>query len=393
MLKIPATKNTIHLNKIKTTLSKVNTPLVSYNQKLMLQERTQQRTYYDYGKKREFRPFKKLKSAIKTAITTIKEAFAPAPQVVKQTTVVAAEATRQAQLKIEAEARERKELVSEYETLYEQCVKLYGEKNLELSIAKIPATMKLTDVKLQLELVKNEIAYQKHVAELKAFFTRGADDFLPSGNNGIKKDPFKDIKLKEIVPDEKNSYKAELKRLANLHLENSLVIEPAMLGFKELSKNYFEHAGKSLKEIFDIKSDPANSWLERIPKVGVVFKTLRVRDQIKLSKCVLKDYSEVSEKYVQNGIMPIVKQYDNDYKTIKNYVEEHSFKSFIYAKYTKKYLSKLEDARNRRVDTSAKMLEIYSRNGANLSRACEDVKKNGTKEVLKKALFTLVSLF
>ena len=57
MLKIPATKNTIHLNKIKTTLSKVNTPLVSYNQKLMLKEQTQQRKYYNYGVKREVRPF------------------------------------------------------------------------------------------------------------------------------------------------------------------------------------------------------------------------------------------------------------------------------------------------------------------------------------------------
>ena len=187
MLKIPATKNTIHLNKIKTTLSKVNTPLVSYNQKLMLKEQTQQRKYYNYGVKREVRPFQKLKSAIKTAITTVKEAFAPVTQTVKQTALKTVEATRQAQLKIEAEARERKELVSEYETLYEQCVKLYGEKNLELNIAKIPATMKLTDVKLQLELVKSEMAYQQHVAELKAFFTRGADDFLPSGNNGIKK--------------------------------------------------------------------------------------------------------------------------------------------------------------------------------------------------------------
>ena len=178
-----------------------------------------------------------------------------------------------------------------------------------------------------------------------------------------------------------------------MYLDNSVDVEPAMLIFKELSRNYFVQAGKSMKEIFDLKNDTATKWLERIPKIGLITKALRVKDQIKLSKCVLKDYEDISKKYVQNGIMPIFNHYEEGYKTIEKYIVEHSAKTDEYKEYTNSYLKKIKEAREKRIKTNNKMLDIFATNGYNLVKSCDKVKKDGSKELIKKTLFTLVSLF
>ena len=146
-------------------------------------------------------------------------------------------------------------------------------------------------------------------------------------------------------------------------------------------------------KIFDLKSDSTNKLLERIPKLGIIPKILRVSEQIRLAKCVIKDFNDVSEKYVSKSMIPYIKEFENQYKTIVNYIETHSFKSKIHNQFTKNCLEKVEEVNTERKDTSIKLLDSFSIGGSNINQTCDKVKKNGIKEVAMKAVFMIIPLF
>ena len=58
-----------------------------------------------------------------------------------------------------------------------------------------------------------------------------------------------------------------------------------------------ENCYENIKEIFNLHNQ--DRYLERIPKLGIIQKTLRVADQHRLLNCVKEDLEEVSLDYFQ----------------------------------------------------------------------------------------------
>lgn len=253
-------------------------------------------------------------------------------------------------------------------------------------IAAILSTSKLDQLQIQ---IQEECQREEMMQSLEKIFTRGFKFYTKLQ----EKNPYDLNLIKEVQPNPVNSYKNTLRQMTTTYLEDSNNIEPAILAFDDMSTKFFEEAAKSIKEIFALKTDNTQKWLERIPKLGLIAKALRVGEQIRLTKCLLKDYSELTEKNVSQGIQQLINKYNAQYNQIKKFIEQHPTQAKIHKNFTQEILNTIENARQGRLETYGKKLDIYSKNGMNISNICYNIKKKGGIELATKALFTLAPLF
>lgn len=64
-----------------------------------------------------------------------------------------------------------------------------------------------------------------------------------------------------------------------------------------------------------------------VPFVGVLPKTVRVADQYNLTKCILHDFEDITQKYVKNGIQLKIKKYGEQYDKIEEFTKAHKHSS------------------------------------------------------------------
>lgn len=281
---------------------------------------------------------------------------------------------------------ELENLQKEFEPLLQQYYTLLGP----LADVKKYAgwkTLTLSALNTMITEIKEAISHEKMMKALEIKFTKGARHYLS------KRPPFNYSDIYPLkIPNKSDSYKKGLKELAVVYLKNSAGVDQSLILFSELSHNFFSEAAQSIKEIYAIQADPANKWLERIPKLGIIPKALRVKEQVRLTKCILKDYRSVSEAYVSRAMNPYLKEYNSQLKLIKDYIAQHKIKSFLFKGYTKNIISVLEEAREKRMDAGKQLLDNYAANGANLSKMCSQIQKNGCIDLARKTLFTLLPL-
>lgn len=222
--------------------------------------------------------------------------------------------------------------------------------------------------------------------DLKNFFRKGGANYLPQR----PLDPFNPENLKEITPKtDYSSTKEEVQRLCNLYIQNTAIVDTSAVGFNALSKNFFSSAAAGLKEIFDLGSDV--KILERIPKIGVVPKTLRISQQMALIKCIQKDYKEVTDWYVKNGVVSIVDKYNKQYETIKDFIESSSSLNKADKQYARACLAKIKEAKDKRGALYAKMLSNYAKAGSNLNKICNTKNTKNAFELARKVAITIGS--
>ena len=240
--------------------------------------------------------------------------------------------------------------------------------------------------------IVSEIMREKMMLELETQFTKGAAHYRPCNHISRGTVPFDLNSIRDIIPDNDHPYREELKRMSLLFCENSAKIEPALIDFNTLSNQYFSEAAQSINEIFDLQKDTTLKWLERIPKLGIIPKALRVGEQIRLTRCVMKDYQAVSDKYLTHGIIPLINKYNGQYETIRNYVDEHKKGGFWNKKFTEKVLNMVKNTKKQRFETNAKILNLYSRSGMNLSNICKNIKNKSLFDLAAKTARTFLSL-
>lgn len=287
-------------------------------------------------------------------------------------------------LEEERVATELLNLRKEFEDLKLEYNRVFGARAETLTL---PLLLTPLMAREKVSLVRAKIAHEKMLQDLESVYTKGADYFCPNIISKIKYFSFY-----RIEPDEKMDYKTELKYICERYLKNSSDLEPALKEFNEIIKNFYTHAGACMKEIFDLKKDKFNRIFEHFPVVGIIPKAIRIDEQLRLSKCVLRDYKDVSEIFVENGILSILDKYSKQYEVIKNYVEKSKNRFDYDEDYTKKWLNKIKEAGKMRTDVSSKMLNVYGKNGYNLKSSIEKVENDGTKELTMKAAMSFATM-
>lgn len=243
-------------------------------------------------------------------------------------------------------------------------------------------------------VLNEEINRAVMINGLKEMLTKGADSYFPdSWKSDFNTDRFINIKSKNIEQDDDTAYRIELKRLCNIFEQNSAIVESAIITFNKLVSSFFKQSSMSIKEIFNLQNS-TNKWLERIPKLGFIPKFLRISEQIALTNCIMKDYKELSSKYVKQIILPYFREYDSQYEEIKNFVNRNKKKQSAEDKiFTDSILKKISKIKERRDNSNANNIQAFTNGGMNISNICKNVRMRGSLELITKTVSTFMPFF
>ncbi len=169
-----------------------------------------------------------------------------------------------------------------------------------------------------------------------------------------------------------------------LYLQNAKIIEAPINSFDNVSKNFFRRAKENLEEIFALKKH----WIfksEMIPYIGIIPKSIRVIDQVNLTRCILQDFEDITESYVKNGIQPTMNKFGQQYDNIVRYAQNRK-STAKDEEYTKKLLSIIKNAKTKRIKTYATLYNKFIKGGLALQNTCKNIRlKDGISLAMKTA--------
>ena len=242
--------------------------------------------------------------------------------------------------------------------------------------------------------LEEEVSRADMINNLYNQFAPGLKFYLPDDNdnnrnyNPYNLDIIKDL---DIYLQNNSQYREELSRIVNLFIDNSIAIEKPLKYSQETIKKFFDESGKKIKEIFDLKNDTTNKWLERIPKLGLIPKILRVSEQKYLIKGLMKDYMEITNYCFKDGMNPLLNKYNSQLILINNFINERSkYITDEDKEYTEHCLNKIMETKSKRVDYYNKMLKNFTNGGLNINNLCKNIEKRGNIELVIKTLFTIL---
>lgn len=253
--------------------------------------------------------------------------------------------------------------------------------------------LSLEALKERLNVLKACISHQDIINNLKNKYLNGAKSYISDKeaenitNMKIEDDGDLNIKNGE-------TYKSKLNRMCTAFLNESKSIETPILDFHNVSTKFFDRSKKNIEEIFELKDKWYYKYLEKVPKLGLVPKAMRVTGQLNLTRCIMKDYREVTDKYVKNGINPVISEYNRQFLKIRKFIEknrdslEHDDK-----KYSKKLLKRITVIRDKHIDTYRKLFDIYAKGGCNISNICKNVRFQGLTSLVTKTIATFATPF
>ena len=242
--------------------------------------------------------------------------------------------------------------------------------------------------KVQEAVVITDFDREKMIRELEKKFRQGGQHYLPHQ----PLEPFSVEGFNKIVVSEYFfSYKNELDRLSKEFVKNTAIMDDAAIAFNDLSKNFFRNLGMSLKEIYT--TDKVIKGLEMIPKLGIIPKALRYSEQTRLVKCVKQDFDEVTNWYVKDGLIPMVRKYKEQYDEIRAFIEKHSNDDDIRKALSEKYLAKITSTMSKRISACNRLLKSYNNAGESFTEFCKVKNSKETLGLAKKTILSLAPFF
>ncbi len=186
-----------------------------------------------------------------------------------------------------------------------------------------------------------------------------------------------------------------IKNVYKIHLENSEKINNLLEAFRDLSKNYFTKTSSKLEEIMNLKQESLYKYLERIPKVGIIPKGFRVKEQHEMIKAMLLDYADATECYIKNGADPIIVQYSKQHKDFTEYLNSiiPEFKHEENIQAIRNMIENINKTNKNRNTVYNNLLKIYIGKGSKLKTACKQIKTKGKIELGAKLITTLTTLY
>lgn len=253
------------------------------------------------------------------------------------------------------------------------------------------------ELKILISVITACIEHQKIINAKKNKFRIGSKNY----SNDKNREELNSTLLQEIKPNlipdnnkRRQNFKKELIRLHKIYIENSKIVEKPIGAFNNITKTFFDKTKNSLQEIYDVKKKWYYRYLEKIPKFGLIPKTVRVTGQINLTRCIMKDYRDVTDRYAKSGLAPVMKKYSQQADFIKKFVDNNRYylekNDIAFAEQT---LQRIEDVKTQRVNTYKKLFDLFAKGGCNISNICTNIRLREGVGLLKKAAVTFLSIF
>lgn len=290
--------------------------------------------------------------------------------------------------------KELKQLQETFEQQLKRYQKMFKPDDImpDLSIFSYKK-LSLNELKKLLKVLDACITHQGIIISLKKKYLHTASSYANEKQDANIQ--HSDVNELEIpYRRNKRTYRKHLDEMYQQFLESSKEIETPILDFNQISNNFFDRAKSSIEEIFEMKKKWYFKYLEKIPKLGLVPKSIRVTGQINLTRCIMKDYKAVTEKYITNGMNPMLQKYNNQYDKIKNFIERyHNILDEADLKYSNTILAKLSQVRRKHLESYKKLFDIFTKGGCNISNICNTVRLQGLVSLITKTISTFGSPF
>lgn len=196
----------------------------------------------------------------------------------------------------------------------------------------------------------------------------------------------------EINPDYDKSggrqYRKELKRICKLFLIHSRIVGRSIDDFKNVSKTYYSSAKNKIEEIYELKGNLRAA--EMVPFVGVLPKAVRVADQYNLTKCILHDFEDITQKYVKNGIQLKIKKYGEQYDKIEEFTKAHKHSSKD-KQYTEIMLNMINNVKKEHFGVYAKLYSDFIKAGLSIKHICYNIRLKDGMSLAIKTVYILAS--
>ncbi len=256
-------------------------------------------------------------------------------------------------------------------------------------------TLSLEPLQLLLNDLNLDIKRQKNIINIKRKITEGPDGYYsgPAGNGNIECD-LQHISLIDYSNRSSKKYINNLNKLCNAFFTNSKILDTGISGFNIITKNFFAKSSVKLQEIFDLQNDKKIKWLERIPKLGIIPKGLRVYEQHSLANCITKDFKNITKTVIEPKMHQTIKEYQEQYQIISDYIERHKNKFDNNTnRYSKIMLKKMKTCKEKRIKTYETVFNSFSSGGCNIKNICNRVKAKGIISLVQKAIITFGTFF
>lgn len=231
----------------------------------------------------------------------------------------------------------------------------------------------------KLSLVLNAyIKHQKVINKLKNKYRRGAGSFSSNNDdNNIRTNKL--IELPTDIVRKSNISRQDLILLFNIYTKNSKKIELPIKSFNNISKSFFKRTKSNMEEIYEYKKKWWSKLGEKVPKLGIIPKSVRIIGQINLTRQIMKDYREIIQQYVKEGVNPLVKQYAEQYYTIEACTNRYKSKEIgpKNMKFADRLSKVMKNLRKDRISTYSKIYDNFARAGCNISNFCNNVRLKG----------------
>ena len=288
----------------------------------------------------------------------------------------------------------------EFAQLHQKYISMFAKGDLFPNVPEFNNYYNLNSIELKklIFVIKTCIQHQAIINSLRPKFCIGADKYSEDND----KQAFRTVNLQEISPKQyilnnkkrSENFKKELVRIYKIYIENSKAVENPISAFNNVTKTFFDKSKKSLKEIYDIKKKWYYRYLEKVPKLGLIPRAVRVAGQINLTRCIMKDYKDVTNNYVKLGLSPVMKKYTGQAALIKDFVNKNKYylerDDFVFAEQT---LQNIENVKTQRLNAYKKLFDLFAKGGCNISNICTNIRLRESIGLLKKAAVTFLSVF
>ena len=127
-----------------------------------------------------------------------------------------------------------------------------------------------------------------------------------------------------------------------------------------------------------------------VPFVGVLPKTVRVADQYNLTKCILHDFEDITQKYVKNGIQLKIKKYGEQYDKIEEFTKAHKHSSKD-KQYTEIMLNMINNVKKEHIGVYAKLYSDFIQAGLSIKHISYNIRLKDGMSLAIKTVYILAS--
>lgn len=253
-----------------------------------------------------------------------------------------------------------------FSNVLKQYIKLFDSGDLMPNISQFSNYRQLQYENLKEifdNLIKN-LCHQKVIKSKKGKYQNGAEYYVSANEANVLRNTV-NLDLPEY---NKNLSQQSFGRFSDLYIENINNTRTIINVLKQIEQKYLDSTNKKLEKIFDTKHH--NSLFSN----NDTDESIQFIDQYNLTNCIIKDFDDIMEKYIENTVGKALKEYSLQISQLKLKIQAKQF-SEQNKEFNTMMLKRIDEALQNITNEYNNFCESFSAIKQSLTKICNNLKK------------------